>query len=406
MSARCWARKARRQDSTPGLDASVETSRLALALFGSWDFFRVKLDQRRNESYRQPLRMADELAWLCYRPVRDRGRKEPPLVFFNGGTSPFILRRDVGFHADSVPKELVATDSIVEATARLPFPVIGIPWTQMNHLPDAVVIGHEVGHAVEADLKLQTDVDRAIDAALAGSDTGKDRSVYWRKWRSELFADLYGCLVAGPAFTRGLRDFLAAPKSSVVADHPSLTSDYPPVSVRIRFNDAVLEAMGFTGGDSLWSGWTASYGAPPATLDPYITDAVDVAKQMYAAPLDALSKQPITSLLTFRPEDFADAGDLAKAAAEKKKLVNLSDLRVLFAATRVAYDVDPKGYNVASGPKGRSTLDRIKELIVLNVADVYRAGEKPYPNTHDEAHRARGSDWLNAIRAMPWNERP
>jgi hypothetical protein len=58
------------------------------------------------------------------------------------------------------------------------------------------------GHAVEADLRLEKDLDGAIDAALAGRENGKDRRAYRMQWRSELFADLYGCLGAGPAFTR------------------------------------------------------------------------------------------------------------------------------------------------------------------------------------------------------------
>src|SRR5262249_44876942 len=227
----------------PELEASVEASRLALALFGIWDFFRVKLDQRRNASYAEPLRQADEFAWLCYRPAREGGLKEPPLVFFNSGTSPFILRRDARFYAESVPAELAASESILEATSQLPFPVIGVPWTQMNHFPDAVVIAHEVGHAIEADLKLQDGLDRAIDTALMRTH-GEGRGDYWRNWRSEVFADLYGCLSVGPAFTRALRDFVAAPEAPLLAEQPSLFSSYPPASVRIRFNAAVLELMG------------------------------------------------------------------------------------------------------------------------------------------------------------------
>ena len=50
--------------ATPPLETSTDASRLALALFGIWDFFRVKLDQRRNPGYARALRQADELAWL------------------------------------------------------------------------------------------------------------------------------------------------------------------------------------------------------------------------------------------------------------------------------------------------------------------------------------------------------
>jgi len=392
-----------KEEEPAALDACVESSRLALALFGIWDFFRLKLDQRRDSAYAEALRIADELAWVCYRPVRDRGVKEPPLVFFNSGTSPFILRREARFYADGLPRELLATEAVTDAMARLPFPVIGVPWNQIAHLPDAVVVAHEVGHAVEGDLGLTVDLGKAIDAALARREQGAERELHWKRWLSEVFADCYGCLAAGPAFARALCDFLAAPEAGLLAEQPSASS-YPPASVRVRFNAAVLDSMTLTAaGTKLWSDWQGVYTPLPAALEPFLGDAGEVAAELVTRPLAALEEKPLTSLLTFTTEQLTLAESLATTAANQELLPEVPDLMALFAAVRIAYENDPRGYDRRPLAEVKSTLERLQERIADNVKDVYRAEEKPYSEgereAHDQAHRARGSKWLEDLRA-------
>jgi hypothetical protein len=65
-----------------------------------------KLVQRWDEDLRRFLQLADELAWSCYQPALEAsksGRRKPPLVFLNGGLSPFALSRDRAFRAEDVP---------------------------------------------------------------------------------------------------------------------------------------------------------------------------------------------------------------------------------------------------------------------------------------------------------------
>ena len=80
----------------------------------------------------------------------DAGKlKEPPLLFCSSNASPFIQRRNTPFLAEGVTADDM--ERFDAALAFLPIPIIGVPWSQANHLPAAVVIGHEVGHAVERD---------------------------------------------------------------------------------------------------------------------------------------------------------------------------------------------------------------------------------------------------------------
>ena len=79
-----------------------EVEQQILAVHRIWEFFRAKLAQRLETGFAAFLSCADELAWACYEPARalaypdpvSNERREPPLVFFNGGWSPFAVARD------------------------------------------------------------------------------------------------------------------------------------------------------------------------------------------------------------------------------------------------------------------------------------------------------------------------
>jgi hypothetical protein len=138
---------------------------LVLGAYQVWEFFRSKLVQRREAEFQPSLRVMDEFAWLCYQPIRhvvwgDSPQcKEPPLVYLNGGWSPFVVVRNNAFRAEAVRRDLLKSADFKIALSSLPFPVLGVPWCQVPHLPDALILGHEVGHAVEADFELQGRLD-------------------------------------------------------------------------------------------------------------------------------------------------------------------------------------------------------------------------------------------------------
>ena len=79
------------------------------------------------------------------------------------------------------------------------------------HLPMAVVVAHEVGHAVEHDFWLEA----ALTAAFAALAVPDERKVAWSAWREELFADAYGVLCCGPAYVQALMDFLLGAPAAI-----------------------------------------------------------------------------------------------------------------------------------------------------------------------------------------------
>jgi hypothetical protein len=357
----------------PSFSTAREMARTLLAIHRIWEFFRAKLAQRYETAFAGYLAVADEFAWLCAQPfyAKAKSQREPPLIFLNGGMSPFILTRDASFQAEAVPRELISGNSFKQAMASLPFPVIGVPWNQVSHLPDALAIGHEVGHSVEADFDLESTLDTLIDAGLKDSG-GESRSALWKSWRAEVFADIYGCLSGGPAFVSALIDFLLADPDEIAARRPAMEA-YPPENLRIRMNVCVLEKLGFAdAGGALLSEWNATYPLPEDQANFITKDAPAIAVRILETKLDALGA-PLQSVLTFTPDQHSKALTQAERVVQGFDFKDFRDLRVTLTAARLAYEKSPATFYTAK--TGGSTADRFQERLKSHLTSDLRSGE-------------------------------
>jgi hypothetical protein len=332
--------------------------RRVLDLHRVWDFFREKLALRYVDRFADYLLAADEFAWACYRPMQQAATaagtveaaavREPPLVAFTPVSTPFSIPRGASYGADVGGAALVTPVSRALAQ-RLPVPVVGVPWFQLSHLPDALVIGHEVGHHVERDAGLTATVQRLVGEALAGAD--EQRQAAWQGWASEAFADVYGTLCGGPAFARALADFL------VVAggDHAA-SRDYPPVRSRVALTLAVLEAAAGAGEreaaearaavEELRAGW-ASDGIE-ADLGGEAGEVTAVAGRLVAGPYPELGG-PLTRVVRFDARRLAAHREDAAALLERRQPAT-NDARTLLAAAGRAYAQDPHAYQAQDVP--------------------------------------------------------
>ncbi|MFB7615910.1 hypothetical protein [Kitasatospora sp. NPDC056181] len=215
------------------LQDSESTERI-LDLHHVWDFFRSKLILRCLPQYQAFLDTADELAWACYEPAWPAGgpaKPVPPLLFLNRAEVPFALARGSDYRA-LLPSG-VRTHAGEEAAGRLPFPIIGVPWYQTEHLPGLLAVAHEVGHHVEDDLGLTG----ALRDRLRASGLDAGRLIIWEGWLGEVFADVCACLACGPAYTDTLADALTA-----VGTRRSAA--YPLSLLRMRICRTVLGSSG------------------------------------------------------------------------------------------------------------------------------------------------------------------
>lgn len=370
-------------DGDKGLSTAREMSRMLLALHRIWEFFRSKLAQRFEDAFENHLQIADEFAWLCYKPVYEKAFAkvphrpflEPPLVFLNGGSSPFILTRDASFQAEPVPRELIQDANLQKTMARLPFPVIGIPWHQIVQLPEALAIGHEVGHSIEADLNLETTLDSFIIDGLTASK-GAKRAPFWQAWRSEVFADVCGCLGGGPAFASALADFLLSDAAETLSSAPANDS-YPPANLRVRFNAIILDKMGLTVESREFRDYWQPFFPLLPDHEPYLKDAQEILTRFILSPLKELGDAPLISVLTFTPGQQAKAREQADLACAGKQLKDYKDLRLTLAAARLAYEAYPTAFFQPTPIGPPSPSDRLRKKLSSLLTSDLRSGEQP-----------------------------
>lgn len=336
---------------------------LLLGLRRIWEFFRSKLVQRRDPSMRPFLQAADELSWACYRPVLDRypaARRQPPLVFLNGGLSPYALSRDQAFVAESVPGETLSGATYDPILQRLPIAMIGVPWHQVAHLPDLPVVAHETGHAVEHDFKLLPFVLANIEAALG---TGSPHLAHWKAWSREVFADLWGCLTLGPAYASSLADFLASGPVEIDNEIASELGKYPTTHLRILMCVEALKRLAFKiDAGRLEAQWTSEYA--PATMAGFADDVPKVVDAILAKPLmGSRLVQPLLQVegLGLTVDEWGWAQEAAQQLTDGNPPASATTIVTWAAAARDLYDRSPSNY--ASEKYGDSLLARSKELI-------------------------------------------
>ena len=345
----------------------VDIEPMILDVHRIWEFFRSKLSQRYVPWFEPFLVAADQYAWECYDPIRKAvdpahvapaDVREPPMVFFNGGWSPFTMSRGIEYEAEFVPEEDFPAERYREILRSLPFPVIGVPWYQVRHLPDAVLLGHEVGHAVEDDFHL-TDRLRALIAA--GFDDGSVPDAHreaWSSWLGEVFADLFGVLGGGAAFVSALMDLVAGPVDRIEterADAPGW-GIYPPAALRVHITFVALDATGFaTEREALQARWKATW--PRHAMEAFEADAKPIVSALIGRPIPELGGSTLMALVPFAGQ--AKKARAASEALEARTAIEPTDARALLAFARMAFDASAAGY-LKDGVEER-VLDAIEQ---------------------------------------------
>jgi hypothetical protein len=353
--------------------------RRVLDLHRVWDFFREKLALRAVDRFADYLLAADEFAWACYQPMQEAattagtvdiaGVREPPLVSFAPISTPFSIPRGSSYAEEAGGVALV-TPLSRELAERLPIPVVGIPWYQLEHLPDALVIGHEVGHHVERDAQLTSTVRR-----LAGEAARPERRADWESWAGEAFADVYGALCGGPAFAQVLADFLVV----AGAEHAA-SRDYPPVKLRVGLTVATLEAAAAVASPrerdetsaavaELRGGWAAD--GVVTDLGDHAAEVDAVARALVAGPYPELGGGALTDVIRFDAKRLAAHRDDAAALVDGR-VPATNDARTLLAAAARAYALDPRSYRARNAP------DRVlRRMRLIQKPGVREAPELP-----------------------------
>lgn len=317
------------------LDVAVSLEKRSLAIHTVWDFFRAKFALRAVEPLGSYLKMADAFARECYDPVRAQfvaaggaDRREPPLVTFDNRVSPWALARDGRYAPASDPGGIIATSAFSEVVSKLPIPLLGLPWHYLSYLPHVVFLAHECGHAVEKDFGLNPSTQDALNAS--GIDA--KRLPAWQAWQREVFADVFACYTAGPAYPAALAEVLASDQSRVEAEvKPGSTGwgNYPTTSLRMLLNIETIKVLGFDQDAArLRDQWTFDY--PAHAMTTFEDDLPVIAKAMLGGA--ALPQNGLRFTAADRAQSMTTA-DLYRANGRHQP-TDVYPVRVLIAAAQ------------------------------------------------------------------------
>jgi len=201
-----------------------------------WDFYFELFGQRLSQPYAEWLLSCDRLALDCYQAaflglgVARSIPAPPPFSYMRTGFSPATFRR--GIPLTRLGKQIN------------PFPLIQLPYHRLVNPWTLGAVLHEVSHNLQNDLGLARAVPLNIARRLLAHGTGTAVAATWVRWNRELFADLSGLLLGGPAVVGSLMDVVGRSPESVLSYDPA--GVHPTPYFRALLSIELLCRMGFS----------------------------------------------------------------------------------------------------------------------------------------------------------------
>jgi hypothetical protein len=230
--------------------------------------------------------------------------REPPLTYLIAEFSPATWVRK------SRPNDGRNYDL---GEAELPIPVIEVPWDHVRNSWELLSLHHEVGHDIEADLRLRGPLQKKLLSALQASGKIPDERIRkWLKWQGEVLADFIGLQLAGPAYADMLVNLLILPAEMVTEideDDP-----HPTHYVRILLNTAYIRSMAERTADkefarplrdhaqSIEDVWIGLYGQKPE-LQAYAADFAIVIEALMGSKYPELKDDTLRDLMPYTTGD-------------------------------------------------------------------------------------------------------
>jgi hypothetical protein len=199
-----------------------------------WDFYFELFGQRQSQ-YGDWLLSCDRIALDCYQYIylglgtNKTIPSPPPFAYMRTGFSPATYRR-------SIPLQRLGKQLN-------PFPLIQLPYHRLINPWALGAILHEVSHNTQNDLGLEQIVPRVIASTLLEAGCSRFVAQTWTRWNREMFADMSGLLLGGPAVVASLMDVIGRSRSSTLKFVPR--APHPTPYLRAFLSIELLRRMGF-----------------------------------------------------------------------------------------------------------------------------------------------------------------
>lgn len=299
----------------------------------TWDFY-LELFGQRQARFADWLLACDRIALECYQAVYtglDTARPVPspgPLCYVATGFGPATFRRGVPL-------------SKLQKRAN-PFPVIQLPYHRLVNPWTLGAIHHEVSHNIQSDLGLWDEVPRRLARALRQAGLPPEVVETWARWHKEIWADLCGLLLGGPANVASLIDVVAMTPRSTQSFNPE--GVHPTSYLRVLISVELLRRMGFPDQAAAFGRmWLRMYpspyrsGIPRAMLDSFPQANALVVDTICFQPYHQLGGKSLAQVVCFRPPHEAMTREAAARIAAGND-PGIIPARFLVGATRWAVD--------------------------------------------------------------------
>ena len=311
---------AQRQPATAELQRMVGAKERAhdwvRAVERVWDFYFELFGQRQSEVATWLL-AADRIALDCYQVsfmrlgVARSIPAPPPFSYMRTGFSPATYRRQIPLRR--LGRQLN------------PFPLIQLPYHRLVNPWTLGAILHEVSHNLHNDLGLERVVAARINARLRDAGLGATVASTWTRWNRELFADVCGLLLGGPAVVGSLFDVIGRSPRTVLTYSPG--TPHPTPYLRAFISIELLRRMGFEAeAESYRRLWMRLY--PDSRAGNIPRPLLDSFPEANAIVVDAVCFRPFPSLGGKSLREVLPYADKEQQIVEE-------------AATRLAAGTDP-----------------------------------------------------------------
>lgn len=165
------------------------------------------------------LDLADRLGYLALQPAFDHGlidRRTTVVTYFQKTVN-------------------------VRLTPYAPVALIGIPFSAVDCPRDLLAIPHEVGHFVFREGRIRNGRFAESRFSTALYSRFAFQPAWFNDWLEEIFADVYGCLVAGPAIALSFMELVT---DDPVDDFVEQDHEHPAAAVRPQSYFSTLRRMG------------------------------------------------------------------------------------------------------------------------------------------------------------------
>lgn len=337
-SVRQAAHRVEGSESGPALLAVVsrgeEAHRAVRSIEQVWDWYFEFFGQRQGR-YADWLLGCDRIALDVYQDVymglgKPRSIPSPaPMTYMRTGQAPATYRRALRLRRLGLQQN--------------PFPIVQIPYHRLVNPWTLGAVLHEISHNLQNELDLQQRVPTALRDRLTEAGLPKSVVHTWVRWNRETFADLFACLLGGPAIVGSLIDILARTPPNVAVFNPRAVHPLP--LLRTRISTHLLERMGFSSEASayrrMWD--TAYHGIPvqaPAELietsEDVIRTVVDI---MCFTAYESLGRRSLAQVFSYAPKHDAMVAEAGERLARGTDPGIIPE-RFLIGASRFALDRD------------------------------------------------------------------